>query len=85
MEVPTMLVVDAGYAAILAGGMLLLMVAFWWSWAGDGIEVPRERWPAAIRAAAMAGWALFIGGIFVQLVGYVAQVGVARWPGALTH
>jgi len=77
MEVPEMFLVDGGYAATLLGGLMLLGVAVWWSWAGDGIEVPRERWPRPVRMAAVAGWALFAGGILLQVVGYLAQVGVA--------
>jgi hypothetical protein len=83
MGVPIMNVVNVGYAALLLGGLLLLGVAAWWSWAGDGIAVPRERWPAAIRLTALAGWALFISGIVVQLVGYFRDVGVASWPARL--
>lgn len=80
MSVPAMLVVNAGLTAVLAGGLLLLLVAVWWSRAGDGIEIPRERWPPRARLAAALGWALFIGGILVQVVGHFLQVGVARWP-----
>jgi len=78
MPVWEMVVVNAGYAGVLLGGVLLLLVAVWWS-ASDGIRVPRERWPAVARAAAVAGWGLFIAGMVVQVVGYVAHVGVARW------
>lgn len=79
MGVPTMDVVNAGLAAVFAGGLLLLAIALWWSRTGDGIEVPRERWPGVVRAAAAVGWALFAGGIFVQIIGHFAQVGVASW------
>ena len=85
MDVPLMFAVDAGYTATCLGGLLLLAVAAWWSWAGDGIEIPRERWPGAMRMAAAAGWGLFIAGILVQTVSYFAQVGVARWPAGLGH
>jgi hypothetical protein len=81
MDVPAMLGVDAAYGATVLGGLLLLAVAMWWSWAGDGIEVPRESWPGTIRTAAVAGWALFVGGLLVQLAAYLAQLGAARWPG----
>ncbi len=83
MDVPTMFLVDAAYGAAILGGLLLLAVAAWWSWAGDGIAVERGRWPGAVRAAAVAGWALFIGGIFLQVVGYFIGVGVATWPGRI--
>jgi len=83
MEVPTMFLVDAGYGATLLGGLLLVAVAAWWSWAGDGIAVPRERWPATVRTAAVAGWALFLGGILTQVVSYFATVGAASWPGQM--
>ncbi len=79
MDVPQMYGVDAGLAATSAGGGLLLLVAVWWSWTGDGIRVPRERWPALVRLTAAAGWLLFAGGLFVQLAAYVAQVGATRW------
>lgn len=82
MDVTLMLGVDAGYTAMVLGGLLLLGVAMWWSWAGDGIEIPRERWPGVTRLLAAAGWTLFAAGIVAQLVGYIAHVGVARWPGA---
>ncbi len=85
MDVPLMFGVDAGYTATGVGGLLLLAVAMWWSWAGDGIEVPRERWPGAVRVAAAAGWALFVVGILVQVVSYFAHVGVARFPASLGH
>ncbi len=79
MPVWEIVVVNTGYAGVLLGGVLLLLVAIWWSAASDGIRLPRERWPAAVRAAAVAGWGLFIGGLVVQVVGYFVQVGVARW------
>ncbi len=80
MAVSPMVPVNAGLAAVFLGGFLLLLVAGWWSWAGDGIAVPRERWPGAVRAAALAGWGLFMAGILLQLIGYLTQVGVARFP-----
>jgi hypothetical protein len=76
-----MMPVNAGLAAVFLGGLILLVVAGWWSWVGDGIAVPRERWPGAVRLFAFAGWALFVGGLLVQLAAYLAQVGAARWPG----
>jgi hypothetical protein len=85
MDVPSMFLVDGGYLAVVLGGLLLLAVAMWWSWAGDGIEVPRERWPGAVRAAALVGWALFIGGLLLQVASYLAHVGVARWPAGPGH
>jgi hypothetical protein len=82
VSVPEMMPVNAGLAAVFLGGLILLAVAGWWSWASDGIAVPRERWPGAVRLAAFAGWALFIGGLVVQVVGYFTTVGVARFlPG----
>lgn len=81
MDVPMMLGVNVGYAATVLGGLLLFAVAAWWTLASDGIEVPRESWPAAVRGAAVAGWALFAGGLAVQLAAYLAQLGAARWPG----
>ena len=83
MDVPTMMVVNMGLAAVFAGGMVLLVVAFWWSWAGDGIAVPRERWPMPVWLGAVVGWGLFVGGIAAQVIGYFVQVGVARWPAAI--
>lgn len=83
MDVPAMVLVNAGYGVMLVGGLVLLAVAAWWSWAGDGIALPRERWPVAVRAAAVAGWALFVGGVLLQLASYFAQVGVDDWPRSL--
>lgn len=79
MGVPAMYLVDAGLAVTIAGGALLLLVALWWSWAGDGIEIPRDRWPVVMRLGAAAGWALFVVGIATQVAGHVTQVGVARF------
>jgi hypothetical protein len=76
-----MIPVNAGLATVFLGGLILLAVAGWWAWAGDGIAIPRERWPGAVRLAALAGWALFISGIVLQLVGYFGPVGVTRFPG----
>jgi xanthine/uracil/vitamin C permease (AzgA family) len=77
--VPVMVPVDAGLGAVYLGGLLLLMVAAWWSQASDGIAIPRERWPLVARAAALGGWGFFIAGIGLQLVGYLVHVGAARW------
>ena len=79
MGVTKMTVVNAGLAAVFVGGGVLLLVALWWAWAGDGIEVARERWPGIVRAAAIAGWLLWIGGLLVQVLGHFGEVGVARW------
>jgi hypothetical protein len=76
-----MIPVNVGLAAAFLGGLILLAVAGWWSWAGDGIAVPRERWPGAVRLVALAGWGLFLGGIVLQVVGYFGVVGVAHFPG----
>jgi hypothetical protein len=76
-----MMPVNAGLAAVFLGGLILLVVAGWWSWVGDGIAVPRERWPGAVRLFAFAGWALFVGGLLVQVVSYFSAVGVASFPG----
>jgi hypothetical protein len=83
MDVPLMIMVNSGYAAMGLGGLLLLAVAMWWTRASDGIEVPRESWPGAVRGAAVAGWTLFAGGALLQLAGYVVQVGAAHWPAGL--
>lgn len=80
MGVPTMVSVNAGLAAVFLGGLLLLGVAGWWAWTGDGIAVPRERWPGPVRLAAAAGWGFFLAGIALQLIGYFGQVGVASFP-----
>ena len=79
MAVPAMLNVTAGLTVLILGGCVLLLVAGWWSWVGDGVSVPRERWPGAIRLAAAAGWGFFLAGILLQLIGYVNQVGVAHF------
>ncbi len=78
--------VTTGLILAILGGGVLLLVAAWWSWAGDGVSLPRERWPREIRLAAAAGWGLFLAGIVVQLVGYVGQVGLANFAGmTATH
>jgi hypothetical protein len=79
MAVPVFAVVNIGLAMMFLGAGLLLLIAVWWSWAGDGIEIPRPRWPLSIRLAAMAGWLLWLGGIGVQVIGQFDKVGVARW------
>ena len=48
MAVPVFTVVNAGLAMTFLGAGLLLLIALWWTQAGDGIEIPRQRWPAAI-------------------------------------
>jgi hypothetical protein len=79
MGVPVFAVVNVGLVMTFLGAGLLLAVALWWSWAGDGIEIPRQRWPGIARLAATAGWLLWIGGLGAQLVGQFEKVGVARW------
>ena len=85
MSVPAMVSTHVGLAAVFLGGLLLLAVAGWWSWAGDGIGIPRERWPAAMRLAAAAGWGFFVAGLVLQLIGYFGEVGVARFPSTMGH
>jgi hypothetical protein len=75
-----MMPVNIGLAAVFLGGLILLLVAGWWSWASDGIAISRDRWPGPVRLAALAGWALFAGGLILQVVGYFVHVGVARFP-----
>jgi hypothetical protein len=79
MAVPVFTVVNLGLAMTFLGGGLLLLVALWWSIKGDGIEIPRSRWPAPVRFGAMAGWLIWAGGLAVQLLGQFSMVGVARW------
>jgi len=79
MAVPVFTVVNVGLAMTFLGGGLLLLIALWWTRAGDGIEIPRQRWPAAARFGALAGWLLWVGGLTVQIAGFFDQVGVARW------
>ena len=79
MAVPVFTVVNAGLAMMFLGGGLLLVIALWWTRASDGIEIPRQHWPAAARFGAMAGWLLWVGGFAVQLLGHFGMVGVARW------
>jgi hypothetical protein len=80
MAVPVMYAVDIGLAAAFLGGGLLLLTCLWWSYAGNGISVPRERWPGAVRAMATAGWLLWVGGLLVEAVWLFGVVGVATWP-----
>ena len=79
MAVPIFTVVNLGLAMTFLGGGLLLMVAIWWTYASDGIEMPRQHWPGAVRHGAMAGWGLWLAGLAVQIAGMFDQVGVARW------
>jgi hypothetical protein len=79
MAVPAFTVVNLGLAMTFLGAGLLLLVAIWWTWTGDGIEIPRQRWPRAARLGAMAGWLLWSGGFAIQLLGFFGPVGVARW------
>jgi hypothetical protein len=79
MAVPIFAMVNAGLAMTFLGGGLLLLIALWWTRSGDGIEIPRQRWPAPVRFAAMAGWLLWVGGLAVQVLGQFGMVGVARW------
>jgi len=74
-----MTTVNMGLGIVFAGGLILLLIAAWWSWSGDGVSIPRERWPGPVRLAALVGWGFFIGGIVAQLIGYFGKVGVARW------
>ena len=80
MGVPAMGVVNAGLAAVFLGGGILLAVALWWSATGDGIGISRDRWPAPVLVAGIAGWVLWVGGLAAQVLGYFAVVGVGRWP-----
>jgi hypothetical protein len=79
MAVPVFSTVNLGLAVAILGAGLLLLTAAWWSLAGDGVEIPRERWPGLARAMGVAGWALWIGGLLVQVTGHFGAVGVARW------
>jgi hypothetical protein len=79
MAVPIFTVVNAGLAMTFLGGGLLLLIALWWTTTGDGIEVPRQQWPASVRFGAIAGWLLWLGGLAVQVLGQFGMVGVARW------
>jgi hypothetical protein len=79
MAVPVFMVVNAGLAMTFLGGGLLLLIALWWTTTGDGIEVPRQRWPVSVRFGATAGWLLWLGGLAVQVLGQFGMVGVARW------
>jgi hypothetical protein len=79
MAVPVFFGVATALFFTFAGGLALLAVAVWWAWSGDGIAVPRERWPLPIRALALFGWGCFIGGILGQVLAHVIHVGVASW------
>lgn len=79
MAVPVFNLVNAGLAMTFLGGGLLLLIALWWTVKGDGVAIPRSRWPAPVRLGAMAGWLLWVGGLAVQLLGQFGMVGVARW------
>ena len=81
MDVPQLLSVTAGLLVVLMGGGILALLAVWWSWASDGISLPRERWPGALRLAAAAGWGLFVAGILLQLIGYFGPIGVGDFAG----
>jgi hypothetical protein len=80
MAVPLFFGVAKGLAFTYVGGVALLLVALWWSWAGDGIELPREQWPGPVRFLALLGWGCFAGGIVGQVLAHFAHVGVATFP-----
>ena len=61
MAVPVFTVVNLGLAMTFLGGGLLLLVALWWTLDGDGIEIPRQRWPAR-RALRRDGGVAPLGG-----------------------
>jgi hypothetical protein len=79
MAVPIFFGVDKGLFFTFLGAAALFLVAVWWSLAGDGIAIPRERWPRPVRALALLGWGCWAGGLLGQLLAYFLQVGVARW------
>ncbi len=79
MAVPIFFGVAKGLFFTLVGGAALLVVAVWWSWAGDGISIERARWPTSVRMLALVGWGCFIGGILGQVLAHVMHVGVASW------
>lgn len=79
MAVPVFFGVAKGLLFVFLGGLALLVVALWWAWAGDGLHIPRERWPWPVRALALVGWGAFVGGLVGQVVAYFVHVGVARW------
>ena len=79
MAVPIFFGVAKMWFITALGGVALLLSAVWWSAAGDGIEVPRERWPVPVRLLALVGWGCFIGGLLGQVLTQFLHVGVARW------
>ncbi|MGH7319013.1 MAG: hypothetical protein ACRELA_05220 [Candidatus Rokuibacteriota bacterium] len=79
MAVPIFFGVARGLFFTFAGGIALLVVAAWWSWASDGISLARERWPTSVRMLALLGWGCFVGGVLGQVLALFRHVGVASW------
>ena len=79
MAVPVFTMVNAGLAMTFLGGGLLLLIALWWTLAGDGIEIPRSSVARGAAFGAMAGWLLWAGWLGVKDLGHLGMVGVARW------
>ncbi|PYM54113.1 MAG: hypothetical protein DMD79_25170 [Candidatus Rokuibacteriota bacterium] len=80
MGVPAMYLVDGGLTLAFLGGGLLLLVALWWSFRGNGVALARDGWPVPVRLAALGGWVLWVGGLALQVLGHFGMVGVATWP-----
>jgi hypothetical protein len=68
--------VMVGWLLTVAGAGTLLLAAVWFSVAGEWRRGSAP--PAAFRALSVLGFALFLGGIVWQFVGYW-RVGVLSW------
>jgi hypothetical protein len=79
MTVPIMYGVDFGLTLAFMGGGLLLLTCLWWSYAGDGISVPRERWSGLVRVLGIVGWLLWVSGLLLATLWLFGPVGVATW------
>jgi hypothetical protein len=79
MAVPIFFGVDKALGFTFIGALALLLVAVWWAVAGDGVAIPRERWPRPVRLLALLGWGCWGGGLLGQVLAYVLHVGLTRW------
>ncbi len=67
--------VMAGWVLTLLGAGALLLASFWWSFCGEWLG---DTKPPAFRLLTFLGFAMFIGGIVWQFVGYW-RVGTLSW------
>jgi hypothetical protein len=69
--------VITGYALTVLGAVLSLAAGVWWMRAGEWAR--GEAQPPAFRALCVAAFALFIVGLFWQLLGYLRLEYTSGW------